>query len=323
MSVATTDERDRGQPTSWSAAIDALAAGRSFDPSTQGLDYFDDADNPAQRLFVLSAGNVNSSALSVDHLVRSDIDPIHDPGQAWNALTVGAMTEKSVISDPAWASWHPVARPGQLSPWSTTGVTFAEAWPIKPDVVFEGGNVVANLDGEVYFPCPDLSLLTTHFKPAAKPFVRVWPPVRRRRRQRALPHSSRLTTRAIGPRRCAHLWRTRRNGRDRCRPTCAGRAASVPGRKSCSATASVCPTPTRPRSANDALTLVAQSRIRPFIKGKMGELHFFDLPWPRDVLAELGASPVRLRITLSYFIEPNPADGLEKAPPLCLAWFAV
>jgi hypothetical protein len=38
----------------------------------------------------------------------------------------------------------------------------------------------------------------------------------------------------------------------------------------------------------------------------MGELHFFDLPWPRDVLAELGASPVRLRITLSYFIEPNP-----------------
>jgi len=60
------------------------------------------------------------------------------------------------------------------------------------------------------------------------------------------------------------------------------------------------------RSANDALTLDAQSRIRPFIKGKMGELHFFDLPWPRDVLAELGASPVRLRITLSYFIEPNP-----------------
>jgi hypothetical protein len=60
------------------------------------------------------------------------------------------------------------------------------------------------------------------------------------------------------------------------------------------------------RSANDALTLVAQSSIRPFAEGKMRELHFFDLPWPRDVLAELGATPVRLRITLSYFIEPNP-----------------
>lgn len=60
------------------------------------------------------------------------------------------------------------------------------------------------------------------------------------------------------------------------------------------------------RSANDALTLVAQSNIRPFAEGKRRELHFFDLPWPRDVLAELGATPVRLRITLSYFIEPNP-----------------
>jgi hypothetical protein len=60
------------------------------------------------------------------------------------------------------------------------------------------------------------------------------------------------------------------------------------------------------RSASDALTLVAQSSIRPFAKGKMRELHFFSLPWPRDVLAELGATPVRLRITLSYFIEPNP-----------------
>ncbi|WP_141619596.1 hypothetical protein [Myxococcus sp. AB036A] len=60
------------------------------------------------------------------------------------------------------------------------------------------------------------------------------------------------------------------------------------------------------RCANDALTLVAQSSIRPFVDGQMRELHFFELPWPRDVLAELGATPARLRITLSYFIEPNP-----------------
>jgi hypothetical protein len=31
----------------------------------------------------------------------------------------------------------------------------------------------------------------------------------------------------------------------------------------------------------------------------------FELRWPHDVLAELGATLVRLRITLSYFIEPN------------------
>jgi hypothetical protein len=60
------------------------------------------------------------------------------------------------------------------------------------------------------------------------------------------------------------------------------------------------------RSANDALTLVAQSSIRPFSNGRMRELHVFDLPWPRDVLAELGETPVQMRVTLSYFIEPNP-----------------
>jgi hypothetical protein len=117
MSITATDERDRGQPTSWSAAIDDEGA-----PATR-------------RLFVLSAGNVDETALSADHLDRSDTDPIHDPGQAWNALTVGALTEKAVISDPKWASWQPVARPGDLSPWSTTGVTFADTWPIKPDVL--------------------------------------------------------------------------------------------------------------------------------------------------------------------------------------------
>jgi hypothetical protein len=174
MSITATDERDRGQPTSWSAAVDALAAGRSFDPSTLGLDYLDQGGESARRLFVLCAGNIDETALSVDHLDRSDADPIHDPGQAWNALTVGALTEKAVINDPGWASWQPVARSGELSPWSTTSVTFADAWPIKPDVVFEGGNVVKNGKGEVNFPCPDLSLLSTYFRPAEKSFVLSW-----------------------------------------------------------------------------------------------------------------------------------------------------
>jgi hypothetical protein len=39
----------------------------------------------------------------------------------------------------------------------------------------------------------------------------------------------------------------------------------------------------------------------------MREMHFFELPWPTDILQSLGETPVRLRVTLSYFIEPNPA----------------
>src|SRR6185436_5211621 len=35
--------------------------------------------------------------------------------------------------------------------------------------------------------------------------------------------------------------------------------------------------------------------------------HVHALPWPKAVLEGLGETPVRLRVTLSYFIEPNPA----------------
>ncbi|MBX3276220.1 MAG: S8 family peptidase [Sandaracinaceae bacterium] len=307
MSIAATDERDRGQPTSWSAAVDALAAGRSFDPSTQGLDYLDEGDDSARRLFVLCAGNIDETTLSVDHLDRSDTDPIHDPGQAWNALTVGAVTEKAVINDPKWASWQPVARPGELSPWSTTGVTFADAWPIKPDVVFEGGNVVRNAKGEIDFPCPDLSLLTTYFKPADKSFVLSWAT------SAATAQAARLaalisaeyptywpeTLRAL----VVHSAEWSAQMQNHLRGASGKRARA----KLVQRYGFGVPSAERAlRSANDALTLVAQCSIRPFAEGKMRELHFFDLPWPRDVLAELGATPVRLRITLSYFIEPNP-----------------
>ena len=307
MSIAATDERDRGQPTSWSAAVDALSAGRSFNSSTKGLEYIDEGVASARRLFVLCAGNIDEAALAPEHLDRSDTDPIHDPGQAWNALTIGALTEKAVIKDQKWASWQPVARPGELSPWSTTGVTFADAWPIKPDVVFEGGNVVKNAKGEIDFPCPDISLLSTYFKPADKSFVLSWAT------SAATAQAARLaalisaeypsywpeTLRALVVHSAEWSAQMQTHLRDASGKRARAKLVQRYGFGVPSAERAL-------RSANDALTLVAQSSIRPFAKGKMRELHFFELPWPREVLAELGATPVRLRITLSYFIEPNP-----------------
>jgi len=307
MAIAATDERDRGQPTSWSAAVDALAAGRSLDSTTQGLLYLDNDEEPTRRLFILCAGNVDPDALQVDHLGRSDADPVHDPGQAWNALTVGAFTEKGIIADPGWSGWQPLARPGELSPWSTTGVAFADAWPIKPDVVFEGGNVVKNAGGDIDFPCGDVSLLSTHFRPVEKAFALTWAtsaataqaarmaalisaeyPLLWAEAVRALVvHSAEWTQQmrvhlrgASGKRRRARIVQRY------------GFGVPSPGRAL--------------RSANDALTLIVQDSIHPFVDGRMGEIHFFNLPWPRDVLEGLGETPVRLRVTLSYFIEPNP-----------------
>jgi hypothetical protein len=39
----------------------------------------------------------------------------------------------------------------------------------------------------------------------------------------------------------------------------------------------------------------------------MKEMHLHRLPWPVEQLQELGGELVEMRVTLSYFIEPNPA----------------
>jgi hypothetical protein len=306
LAVTATDERDRGQPTSWSAAIDALAAGRTFDPATQGLRYLDDADHGAHRLFVISAGNVSPDRLDAAHLDRSDVEPVHDPAQAWNALTVGAYTEKVVITDARWNGWSPIAPSGDLSPWSTTSVTFQDLWPIKPDVVLEGGNVARN-GTDVDFPIPDLSLLSTYYKPADKSFVlcsatsaaaaqaarmaaiiraeypTFWPET-----VRALMVHSAKWTRTME----THLQGA---GGKRARAKLVRRYGfGVPNLDRAL------------RSANDSLTLVMQAVLHPFADGKMREMHLHAVPWPKEILEGLGETPVQLRVTLSYFIEPNP-----------------
>ncbi|MBY0432383.1 MAG: hypothetical protein K2Q10_14400, partial [Rhodospirillales bacterium] len=52
--------------------------------------------------------------------------------------------------------------------------------------------------------------------------------------------------------------------------------------------------------------------LRPFEKGtsgvKMRDMRLHRLPWPREELAALGEMPVEFRITLSYFVEPNPGE---------------
>jgi hypothetical protein len=306
MAVTATDERDRGQPTSWSAAIDALAVGRVFDPATQGLVYLDEAEEGAHRLFILSAGNVAPDNFQRDHLGRSDVEAVHDPAHAWNALTVGACTDKSAIGDPTWNGWSAIAPPGDLSPWSTTSVTFQDRWPIKPDVVCEGGNVAT--DGAAYNSAvPDLCLLSTYFRPAQRALVLSWAtsaataqtsrmagiikaeyPEYWPETVRALIVQSAQWTRAMQ----SHL---RGASGKRARAKLVRRYGfGVPslGRAL--------------RSANDSLTLIAQATIHPFAEGKMQEMHLHEMPWPKAVLEELGQTPVRLRVTLSYFVEPNP-----------------
>ena len=289
LAVTATDERDRGEPTSWSSAVDALAAGRTFDQTTQELIYLDNVRD-IRRLFVVCAGNVDTDNLDVAHLDRSDVEAVHDPAHAWNALTVGAFTEKAVITDANWNGWGPVARAGELSPWSTTSVAFQDAWPIKPDVVFEGGNVAHDGAGHFQEGIGDLSLLSTHYRPAHRAFELTWAT------SAATAQVARMT--AIISSEYPTLWPETIRGLivHSAQWTRAMEAhLRGPGGKRSRARLLVrrygfgVPNLTRAlRSGDDALTLVAQSRIRPFEGGKMREMHAHQLPWPKDVLAELG-----------------------------------
>jgi len=60
-------------------------------------------------------------------------------------------------------------------------------------------------------------------------------------------------------------------------------------------------------SAGNSLTLIAQDELQPFTKDRSNEMNLHRLPWPRAELEQLGEVKVELRVTLSYFIEPNPA----------------
>jgi len=173
--------------------------------------------------------------------------------------------------------------------------------------VFEGGNVVKNAKGEIDFPCADLSVLTTYHQPATKPLVLSWAT------SAATAQAARMA--AIITAEYPTLWpeavRALVVHSAEWTPQMQTHLRGASGKRARSRLVrrygfGVPHVERALRSAGDALTLIVQDSIRPFVQGKMREIHFFELPWPREVLQGLGGTAVRLRVTLSYFIEPNP-----------------
>jgi hypothetical protein len=152
MAVTSDLGTNRGRPSSWSAAVDQLCFGVGTTP----------------KLVLISAGNIRDGLSKADYPARNQLESIENPAQAWNAITIGAFTEKATLIDPSYAGWEPIAPIGDLSPTSRTSQTWEKKWPIKPDVVLEGGNWAALGD---QCDCPDdLGLLTTHRDPTTRHF---------------------------------------------------------------------------------------------------------------------------------------------------------
>ena len=63
-------------------------------------------------------------------------------------------------------------------------------------------------------------------------------------------------------------------------------------------------------SLSNAVTLISEAAITPYTTSSNGpkanQMGLHELPWPSDALYALGDVQVRMRVTLSYFIEPNP-----------------
>lgn len=65
-------------------------------------------------------------------------------------------------------------------------------------------------------------------------------------------------------------------------------------------------------SASNSLTLVVEDSVHPYKKDRgkspaSRDMNLHALPWPREALEELQDAPVQMRVSLSYFVEPNPS----------------
>lgn len=306
FSMASTTDEDTphdGAPTSWSSEIDQLTAGVS-------------GNQHRKRLFVISAGNTDQNRFRGGNYLSICDDPDHEiesPAQAWNSICVGAYTEK--VGMPAGLPGQPVAPAGDLAPSSRTA-SWSKHWPIKPDIVMEGGNWVQDhLPPPLNHPA--LSLLTTdHQYPmrsltttadtsaatalAVKAITELW---------EDYPHLWPETIRAIfvssarwTPQMEAHLPANPSKG-DFAR-LFQRYGYGVPDQARAQ------------RSAANALSLIVQDTITPYRPSATAgaepvhnQMKFFQLPWPREELRQLGATEVTLRVALSTFIEPNPSEA--------------
>jgi hypothetical protein len=293
MSVTSSEYNiGNGKPTSWSGAVDSLIAGVG--------------DNQ-KRLFFVSAGNVYPEEVKQAGYTAANVNhSIESPGQAWNAVTVGAYSKNIQITDEQLKDYQPIANVDGISPYSSTSLMWDRRWPIKPEILCDGGNMAT--DGSNYTEAADLSLLTTHYQPARRMFSTIhgtsaataqaawmaaqimveypdiWPETVRA----LLVHSAHWTEEMKRQFCQSDRYKDERGNLLR---TC---GYGIPNLE----TAIQC--------MNNNVNLIVQEEFQPYSQG--GSMNVHTLPWPSEVLRELGDTMVTLRITLSYFIEPGPGE---------------
>lgn len=304
MAVTSKEDTERGRPSSWSGAVDNLTYG----------------EGENQRLIIVSAGNVADNELWQNYPVSNLTTSVQNPAQAWNALVAGAYTNKIRVTDPSFLNHTPVANEGELSPYSSTSLVWERKWAVKPDVVFEGGNLLRAPDNRI-LGHEDLELLSTSRQfNTGRHFDTIWATSAAAAQASWLaakiayeyPNAWVETIRGL----IVHSanWNESMFRQLNVRKDKKGDFLNLVRTFGYGV-------PDLDRalySQESALTYIAQETIQPFnFKIKEGkknsdaetnEIHFFNLPWASDLLLQLGEIPVKLKVTLSYFIEPGAGE---------------
>jgi hypothetical protein len=300
MAVTSQEDTHRGRPSSWSGAVDNLAYG----------------EGENQRLIIVSAGNVADDELWQNYPDANFTSSVQNPAQAWNALVAGAYTNKIQATDPNFQNHTPVANEGQLSPYSTTSLVWERKWAVKPDVVFEGGNLLRAPDNSISGH-EDLELLSTSRQfNTGRHFDTIWATSAAAAQASwfaakiayEYPNAWAETVRGL----VIHSanWNAAMLAQQNVQQ---GNRASF--RNLLRTFGFGIPDLDRALySQESALTYIAQETIQPFSfkdgssTAETNEIHFFNLPWASDLLLQMGETPVKLKVTLSYFIEPGAGE---------------
>lgn len=294
--LATTAEESKdGKPSSWSAAIDNQI-------------YCDDD----KTLFLISSGNTTQEENEkLGYFSASIMHCIESPGQAWNAVTVGAYTDKITLTEQQ-SGMKPLADVGDLSPFSSTSTLWnTNKWPIKPDIVCEGGNLVQDIFGITQ--CDDLSLLTAHNKPLDRIFSTVYATSAAVAQASFIAAEIQAKYKEYNSETIRGLLIHSADWTDIMK-----KRFIKTGKKSeyydlMRVFGYGIPNLSRAIScSNNNVNMIVEDEIQPYIKEKSiiksKEMNIHKLPWPKDVLLNLGAESVKMKVTLSYFIEPLPGE---------------
>lgn len=285
--MAVTDETSlEGGPTSSSAALDeSIYHGGACD-----------------RMVVISAGNIETPDVdATDYMASCRANAILSPSQAWNALTIGAYTEKTMVAE---TNYIPLAAPGGVSPMSRSTYPWVNG-RIKPEVVMEGGNLTSH---PIYGITTnrDLSVVTTSqdLKEPLEAFSATSAATALAARlaakiKAANPILNMLSVRALMVHSAQWTTEMARIGQKKdIMPLC---GYGVPDEDIATFSDEKC------------ATFVFENEIVPFVRGgssiKYNEMHYYDLPWPVKLLEIMYDEMVTMRVTLSYYVKPAPGTG--------------